>query len=101
MSKMYLTTSEARVAGLPSVQDQVNRFNSAIVDAVKPFKVRASCGHIEIRKMREATAGVPYTEDTVLEAPRGRACYECEKPHASDCAKWVGETCNCVLGKGY
>lgn len=50
-----------------------------IVDACQPFKVRASCGHIVIRKMREATAGVPYTPETVLEAPNGRACEECER----------------------
>jgi len=51
-----------------------------LIEGVKPFKVRASCGHTVIRKMREATAGVPYTEDTILEAPNGRACNECEKP---------------------
>lgn len=52
---------------------------SAYVERCQPFKVRASCGHIVIRKMREATAGVPYTEKTVLDAPNGRACDECEK----------------------
>lgn len=51
---------------------------SALVDSVKPFKVRASCGHIEVRKMREATAGVPYSESVILNAPRGRACEACE-----------------------
>ncbi len=49
-----------------------------LVEFTKPFKVRASCGHIVIRRMREATAGVPYTEDTVLDAARGRACDDCE-----------------------
>ncbi len=49
-----------------------------LVESCKPFKVRASCGHIVIRKMREATAGVAYSPDVVLEAPRGRACPECE-----------------------
>jgi hypothetical protein len=48
-------------------------------DSVQPFKVRASCGHIVIRKMREATAGVKYTPEVILDAPRGRACDECEK----------------------
>lgn len=51
---------------------------TTLVDSVKPFKVRASCGHIVIRKMREATAGVPYTPETVLDAPNGRACPDCE-----------------------
>ncbi len=51
---------------------------SQLIDFVKPFKVRASCGHIVIRKMREATAGVRYSEDVVLDAPRGRACPDCE-----------------------
>lgn len=51
---------------------------SPIIEGTKPFKVRASCGHIEVRRMREATAGVPFTEETVIEAPRGRACGVCE-----------------------
>lgn len=45
---------------------------SAVVDSAKPFKVRASCGHIDIRKMREAP-------EVILDAPNGRACEECEK----------------------
>ncbi len=49
-----------------------------LIEGVKPFKVRASCGHITVRKMREATAGVLFTEDTILEAPNGRACPDCE-----------------------
>lgn len=52
---------------------------TTLVESVKPFKVRASCGHIVIRKMREATAGVPYTPETVLDAPNGRACSDCEE----------------------
>jgi len=52
------------------------------VESTMPFKVRASCGHIVIRRMREATAGRPYTEDTILEAPNGRACEECERETA-------------------
>ena len=49
-----------------------------LVESTQPFKVRASCGHIVIRRMREATAGVRYTPETILDAPRGRACEECE-----------------------
>ena len=77
-SKMYLTQNEAKAKGLPSVQAQIDRYNSAVVDSVKPFKVRASCGHVEVRKMRESTAGVPYTPETILDAPNGRACPTCE-----------------------
>jgi hypothetical protein len=51
---------------------------SRVIDSVKPFKVRASCGHIVIRPMREATAGLAYAPDVVLEAPNGRACPACE-----------------------
>lgn len=61
---------------------------AVLIEGCKPFKVRASCGHIVIRKMREATAGVPYTDETVLDAPNGRACDECEAwaeyQHAAD-----------------
>jgi hypothetical protein len=49
-----------------------------LVDGTKPYKVRTSCGHIVIRRMREATAGVPFTPDTIIEAPGGRPCEECE-----------------------
>jgi hypothetical protein len=97
----YHAEQYARALTLNQTLYTIERPMSALVDSVQPFKVRASCGHIEVRKMREATAGVPYTPETVLEAPNGRACHECEKPHASDCAKWCGESCNCVLGKGY
>lgn len=44
----------------------------------QPYKVCTSCGHIVIRRMRPATAGVAYSEDVVLEAPNGRACEDCE-----------------------
>jgi hypothetical protein len=56
----------------------MTKYPSAVIDSCKPFKVRASCGHIVIRKMREATAGVPYTPETILEAHQGRACEQCE-----------------------
>lgn len=55
------------------------KVTSGWLETTKPFKVRTSCGHIVIRRMREATAGVPFTEDTVLEAPNGRPCEQCEK----------------------
>lgn len=45
----------------------------------QPYKVRTGCGHIVTRMMREATAGVPYTPDTVIDAPNGRPCDACEK----------------------
>lgn len=43
-----------------------------------PYKVRTSCGHIVVRKMRPATAGVPFSDDVVLEAPNGLACADCK-----------------------
>ncbi len=52
---------------------------ASLTESTQPFKVRASCGHIDIRRMREATAGVPYTPETILDAPNGRACKECEE----------------------
>jgi hypothetical protein len=51
---------------------------SKVEDRVQPFKVRASCGHVEVRPMRAATAGVPYSPDVILDAPKGRACEACE-----------------------
>jgi hypothetical protein len=51
---------------------------SRLVESTKPFKVRTSCGHVVIRRMREATAGVAWSEDVVLEAPNGRPCDACE-----------------------
>jgi hypothetical protein len=47
-------------------------------DKTQPYQVRTSCGHIVTRRMRPSTAGVPYTPETVIEAPNGRPCDECE-----------------------
>jgi len=44
-----------------------------------PFKVRTGCGHIVIRRMREATAGVPFTSETIIEAPNGMPCEDCQR----------------------
>lgn len=43
----------------------------------QPFKVRTGCGHVVIRRMREETAGITYTEGTIIEAPNGQPCKEC------------------------
>lgn len=48
------------------------------IERCMPFQVRTGCGHIVIRMMREATAGVPYTPETIIEAPNGRPCDPCE-----------------------
>lgn len=53
-----------------------------VIDATKPYKVRTGCGHVVIRKMRESTAGVPWTEETIIEAPNGRPCEACESAKA-------------------
>ena len=73
----------------PPSTGQRSLFTSEIAQSVKPYKVRASCGHIVIRPMREATAGVPYSPDVVLDALRGRACDECEakKDYAANAPK--------------
>jgi len=49
-----------------------------MVGSTQPYKVRTGCGHIVIRRMRESTAGVPYTPETIIEAPNGRPCPACE-----------------------
>lgn len=53
---------------------------TGFVSQLHPYKVRTSCGHIVIRKMREATAGVAFGDDVVLEAPNGRPCDACRVP---------------------
>jgi hypothetical protein len=50
----------------------------ANADATQPYQVRTGCGHIVTRQMRPSTAGVPYTPETVIEAPNGRPCPTCE-----------------------
>ncbi len=60
---------EARIA---------RRERAFLATGLYPFKVRTSCGHIVTRKMREATAGQPYTAAAILEAPNGRPCDACE-----------------------
>jgi hypothetical protein len=54
------------------------KYPSAVIDATQPYKVRASCGHIDIRRMRPSTAGVPYSADVVLDAPNGAPCEACQ-----------------------
>lgn len=51
---------------------------AANADATQPYQVRTGCGHIVTRQMRPSTAGVPYTPETVIEAPNGRPCPTCE-----------------------
>jgi len=48
-------------------------------DMTQPYKVRTGCGHVVVRRMRPATAGVPFTPETVIEAPNGRPCDACER----------------------
>lgn len=50
---------------------------SRALDVTKPYKVRASCGHLTIRRMREATAGILWSEDVVIDAPNGAPCPDC------------------------
>jgi hypothetical protein len=48
-------------------------------DMTQPYRVRTSCGHIVLRRMRPSTARVPFSPDVVLEAPGGAPCPECSK----------------------
>jgi len=42
--------------------------STTLVERCQPYKVLMTCGHIEERKMREQTAGVPWSPDVVLKA---------------------------------
>lgn len=67
-----------------------------LIDGTKPYKVRASCGHIDIRRMRESTAGVPYSDDVVLDAPNGAPCRECEAARLAAPPDWTRRiSCGC------
>lgn len=71
---------------------------SLVADRCMPFRVRTSCGHVVIRKMREGTAGRPYDVHTIIEAPNGAPCMACEARSrgsivqiGSNGSKWTGE----------
>ena len=49
---------------------------SGWVERCKPYQVLMTSGHIDTRMMREATAGVPWTPETVLTARA--ACTQCD-----------------------
>jgi hypothetical protein len=51
---------------------------SYVSDTTLPYSVRASCGHIVIRRMRPSTAGIPYTPTLVIDRPNGAPCRDCE-----------------------
>lgn len=53
-------------------------------DRTQPYSVRTSCGHVVIRRMRPSTVGVPYTPETILDAPGGRPCDDCQVILATD-----------------
>ena len=48
-------------------------------DELFPFRVRASCGHPDVRPMRESVARVAFDPeaDWQLDAPSGRRCAAC------------------------
>ena len=48
-------------------------------ETCKPYRVRMGCGHIEDRLMREATAGIPWTEDAIVDNSNGAECAACRK----------------------
>lgn len=67
-------------AALKALFAPVQSAQPPVLDATMthPFKVRTGCGHVVIRRMREVTAGVPFTEDTIIEAPNGQPCDACQ-----------------------
>ena len=77
LSALPANPNAANASAAPS-RKRVPAVASKLTESVKPFKVRASCGHILIRPMREATAGQRYSPDVVIDAPKGRACDACE-----------------------
>jgi hypothetical protein len=48
------------------------------IDTCKPFHVVMKCGHTEIRMMRAATAGIPWTPAATIVAPTA-SCTFCEQ----------------------
>ena len=49
---------------------------NAYEEKCHPYRVRMTCGHLETRMMREATAGMPWTSDAVVDAPTAK-CAAC------------------------
>ena len=82
-TRWYATRGEAEKANNPRKGRRKNygpyKVESSMVDPTHPYKVRTGCGHIVIRRMRESTAGVPYSPSVVIDAPGGRPCETCEK----------------------
>lgn len=54
-----------------------------------------TCGHIETRMMREATAGVAWGEDVIIDAPTAQ-CKECRRKQVGRCycSSLVETTCD-------
>lgn len=53
--------------------------SAASGDPSHSFRVRASCGHVDVRQMRESVAGVAFDSaaEWQLDAPNGRRCAAC------------------------
>ena len=49
-------------------------------DKTQLYKVLMACGHIEHRRMRPATAGIPWSPEAIVETPRAecKACRDSE-----------------------
>ena len=52
-----------------------------LVQSTQPYRLRMACGHVEIRMMREETAGVIFSPDIVIEVSTSQ-CAECEPSKA-------------------
>lgn len=57
-------------------------------DKTQLYGVRMTCGHVEQRRMRPSTAGVPWREGVTIDASTA-ACKACrDAKQASDAASW-------------
>ncbi len=50
---------------------------SLLTEKCERFQVRMACGHIEIRVMRPATAGIAWSQDAIVDNTKGAECKAC------------------------
>lgn len=52
---------------------------SMLTERCMPYLVKMSCGHVESRLMRPATAGIPWSEGATVDNTRGATCKACRE----------------------
>jgi hypothetical protein len=65
----------------PATKETNVKVTSGFVgERLQPYKVRTSCGHVVVRMMRPATAGVEFdaAAEFQIDAPGGMPCAHCE-----------------------